>query len=329
MISLRTTAIEVEVDDEYGATIVRVASPGGRNALAHYDWETPQRATTGLSYGNDDLDFHSSYRGGWQETFPNAGLPSIVDGVRLPFHGEAATARWTVDSVSAASCELHVPARLPLVLRRTMELDANRPILRITGEVENVGEVATDFVWGQHPAFPAMPGARIDFPRGARIRPDVERAAGLRLAPTDWPLAVRDDGSSVDLSVVPQGKVHELFYLDGLDSGWAAIRQPADGVSVAMAWDAQQHPYSWLWIMRGDPGFPFYGRADMMAIEAQTAWPYDGLGGARRRNMAHRLEPGETLRSWYTLVLFDDRGSPVTGVGRDGVVQFGEEPVDG
>jgi galactose mutarotase-like enzyme len=329
MITLRTATIEVDIDDKYGATIVRIADAQGRNALAHYDWESPQPASRGLSYGNDDLDFHSGYRGGWQETFPNAGLPAVVDGVPLPFHGEAATASWTIDSVSDARCELHVPARLPLVLRRTMELDSEQAVLRISGEVENVGQVPAEFVWGQHPAFPAMPGARIDFPRGARIRPDVKRAAGLRLEPTEWPQGVREGGGLVDLSIVPDGDIHELFYLDNLDEGWAAIRQPAGGVSVALAWDVQRYPFSWLWIMRGDPGFPFYGRAHMMAIEAQTAWPYDGLGGAKRRGMVHRLAPGETLRSWHTCALFEDRGAPVTGVNRDGVIRFGEDGMDG
>jgi len=323
MITLQTPAIRVDVDDEYGATIVRVADSLGRNSLAHYDWETPIPARRGISYGNDDLDLHSGFRGGWQETFPNAGLPSVVDGVPLPFHGEATTARWSVDEVSETRCVLHVPSRLPLELTRTMELDPHRAVLRIEGEVRNVGAVPADFVWGQHPAFPATAGARLDFPAGARIRPDVERSGGLRLEPTAWPMAERESGESVDLSVVREGAHHELFYLDGLAEGWAAVRQPDGTPSVGLAWDNRVHPYSWLWIQRFDPGFPFYGRAAMLAIEAQTSWPYDGLGGARRRNMAHRLGPGETMRSWYTVSLFENTGAPVVGVARNGDISLG------
>lgn len=326
MITLQTPAMSVEIDEEYGATIRRIADSAGRNALAHYDWETPIPAQRGISYGNDDLDFHSGFRGGWQETFPNAGLPSLVDGIPLPFHGEVATARWSVEEIGETSCILRVPSRLPLELTRRMELDRERAVLRIEGEVRNVGSVAAAFVWGQHPAFPATAGARLDFPPGAMVRPDVERAGGLRLDATAWPIAERESGGELDLSIVRDNAHHELFYLDGLGEGWAAIRQPDDTPSVGLAWDNEAYPYSWLWIQRFEPGFPFYGRAAMLAIEAQTSWPYDGLDGALHRDMAHRLDPGETMRSWYTVSLFENTGAPVVGVSRSGDVAFGGRP---
>ncbi len=313
MITLQTPAIRVDVDDEHGGVISAVCDASGANALAHYDWETPIPAHRGLSYGNDDLDFHSTFRGGWQETFPNAGQSSVVDGIPHPFHGEAASSRWTVEEQSATRCVLSVPARSPLTLRRTMTLDPERAVLRIEGVVENVGAVPADFVWGQHPAFPATAGARIDYPAGARIRPDVERTGGVELVPVAWPVATRTDGSTVDLSVVRDEPLHEFFYLDSLTEGWAAIRQPADGVSVALAWDLDVHPYSWLWIMRDDPGMPFYGRGRMLAIEAQTAWPYDGLANARRRNMAHRLAPGRPCRAGTRLPC-SPTAAPLCGV---------------
>lgn len=322
MITLSTPALQVDVDVEHGATIVAVRDRTGRNALAHESWEAPLPAHRGLSYGNDDLDFHSAFRGGWQETFPNAGQSCHVDGIPLPFHGEAATARWSVAHASERRLELRVASRLPLVLERTMELDPTQPTLRLTGRVTNVGGVPADFVWGQHPAFPATPGAVIDYPAGARVRPDVERPGTVSLGTHPWPTVPTTEGGTRDLSVLPDGPLHELHYLDGLDSGWAAVRQPGELPSVALAWDVAMHPYSWLWVMRGEPGFPFYGRGSMLAVEAQTAWPYDGLENARRRGMSHRLHPGEHTESWYTMSLFTNTGVAVRSVDRDGTIEF-------
>ncbi len=322
MITMKTAVMSVEIDDEHGAVVTAVRDADGRNALAHYDWETPLHPSRGLSYGNDDLDFHAAYRAGWQETFPNAGQTSVVNGITHPFHGEATTSRWTVQEETDTSCVLQVPARSPLELRRTMTLDPNRAVLRLDETVTNVGRVPVDFVWGHHPAFPATAGARIDYPAGSRIRPDVERTAGVRLEPAAWPIAELEEGGLIDLSVIPDEPVHRLAYLDALAEGWAAVRQPHGGVSVALAWDLSTFPYSWLWLMRDDPAFPFYGRARCLSIESQASWPYDGLAGARRRNMAHRLEAGETRSSWYTLALFSDAGARVTSVGRDGEVRF-------
>jgi galactose mutarotase-like enzyme len=324
VITLQTPAIRVEVDDAHGAVVTAVRDSSGRNALAHYDWEAPIPAERGFSYGTEELDFHAGFRGGWQETFPNAGQSAVVDGIPHPFHGEAASSRWEVEEHSDTRCVLRVPARSPLVLQRTMSLDPERAVLRIEGVVTNVGATTADFVWGHHPAFPATAGARIDYPAGVRVRPDVERTEGLALDAVAWPHAPLEAGGTVDLSIIPDEPLHRFAYLDGFDEGWAAIRQAAAGVSVGVAWDLAAFPYSWLWLMRDDPGFPFYGRGRMLAIEAQAAWPFDGLANARRRNMAHRLQPGETMTSWYTMSLFQDSGAAVTGVSRDGDVAFGK-----
>ena len=321
MISLRSAAMEVDIDDARGAQIVRLAASGGANALAWYEWESP--APSDPRFGDSELDWLAGYRGGWQETFPNAGQTSVVDGVPVAVHGEASTAPWTVEAVTATSCTVSVGCRLPLRLRRTMTVDAATATLRLESEVENIGRVPASFVWGHHPVFPAPPGARIELPDGVRIRPDAERAGGLDIDPVAWPHGRLVDGTAEALDVIPDRPLHRLLYVDGLAEGWAALRQPSGGVGVAMAWDLDAHPYSWLWIMRGDPGYPWYGRADVIGIECQTAWPYDGLSAARNRGMAHRLEPGGTLTSWYTITLLPDDDRRVAGVEKDGTIRWG------
>jgi hypothetical protein len=323
VIELRSPSIEVDIDDAAGAQIVRLATPGGVNALAWYDWPVPLPAHSSQSYGDSELDWLSQYRGGWQETFPNAGLAATVDGVPVGFHGECSVAPWSVTRRDESSCELWAAARLPLTITRRMWLASDTAALYVESTARNHGAVPTSFVWGHHPAFPALPGAAIDYPAGATARPDVGRPAGLTADEFAWPMGRTVDGGDLDVSVVPDGPVHRLLYVDGLVSGgWAALRQPAGGVSIAMAWDTDAYPYSWLWVMREDAGFPWFGRASMVSIECQTAWPYDGLASARERNMAHQLQPGESARSWMTIVLLAEAPAAVAGVDRAGQVRW-------
>ncbi len=325
MIELRSPSVEVDVDDEAGAQIVRLAMPGGDNAIAWYDWPVPVPAHESQSYGDSELDWLSRYRGGWQETFPNAGRAATVDGVPVGFHGECSTAPWSVIDRDQVSCELSAASRLPLTITRHMRVASDRAALYVESTAHNHGAVPTSFVWGHHPAFPALPGAIIDYPAGSMARPDSGRPAGLTSESFAWPLARTVDGDQLDVSVVPDGPVHRLLYVHDLAGGWAALRQPSSGVSVAMAWDTTAYPYSWLWLMREDPAFPWFGRASMLSIECQTAWPYDGLAAARERGMVHHLQPGESAHSWMTIVLLDEPPSPVAGVERSGEVHWASD----
>ena len=325
MIELRSPLIEVDVDDDAGAQVVRIALPGGDNALAWYDWDVPVPARSGQSYGDSELDWLSGYRGGWQETFPNAGLAATLDGVPVGFHGECSTVPWSVVDRDQTSCELSAASRLPLTITRRMRVASDRPALYVESTAHNHGAVPTSFVWGHHPAFPAVPGAAIDYPAGAMARPDPGRPAGLTSDSFAWPLGRTVDHDEVDVSIVPDGPVHRLLYVDGLVEGWAALRQPPAGVSVAMAWDTAAYPYSWLWLMREDPAFPWFGRASILSIECQTAWPYDGLVAARERGMVHHLQPGESAHSWMTFVLLAEASSAVTGVDRSGEVRWASD----
>jgi len=95
-ITLATPAIEVVLDPTHGAEILVVRRPGGANVLATYDWASPVWASRSTTYGRDEADWLSEYRGGWQELFPNAGPPTTVLEVPLPFHGEVSRSTWEV-----------------------------------------------------------------------------------------------------------------------------------------------------------------------------------------------------------------------------------------
>ncbi|MDV6286585.1 hypothetical protein [Rhodococcus jostii] len=320
---LQNEHLRVTLEPEYGAQITSITAPGfDDNALAHYDWATPQRARDGQRYGNSTDDWLSSYRGGWQELFPNSGAESTIDGVITPFHGEASVAPWETRDSRDDACVLRVGTRSPLVVVRSMRLLTTIPVLVIEETVTNESDHPREFIWGHHPTVPALPGGRIDLPPCTVA---VEAANPGDAGPTggNWPRIPGRDGGAVDLSTVPDATVHRLTYQHDLTEGWVAFRPPADGTrpGVALAWDLDTWPALWMWLLRGTDEFPWYGRADMLGLEPNRSWPFDGLDGARARGQHITLGPRQSHHTWLTLRLITDHlACPITGVDRQGAL---------
>lgn len=319
MLVLENDRLRVEVDPQQGGEIAFVGAPGGPNALASYDWDTPVAAEAGSGYGASHLDWLSRYRGRWQELFPNAGDPCEVHGAPLGFHGEASLTPWRVLGAMRDRCELEVPTRLPLVLTRRMTLARDRPVLLIEETVRNESDLEVPFLWGHHPAFPAVPGARIELPP-CELRAEPVLPGGFGDQPGAWPSLADADGTPQRVDVVPAEPVQRLLYATGLQHGWAALRQAGGLPGVALSWDVETFPAMWLWLQNGTEEFPWFGRARLLTLEPQTTQPFDGLAAAHARGEAHVLPPRGTRHSWLTLALLPDDPGPIARVERDGSV---------
>lgn len=319
---LENEHLTVDVIPGRGAEIRRVCRRGGENVLAAYDWRSPLPASRSTGYADSRLDWLSEYRGGWQELFPNAGAACHVDGVPLPFHGEASTAEWRTLEAEPSHVRLATPARLPLVLEREMRLSAAGPTLLLDETVTNEGSDPASFLWGHHPAFATGGGAQIDLPGGVvEVAADMgdEQHDLLPGGQGDWPHAASRGGSDVRVDRSPPAGVERLCFLPDRQ-GWAAVRPAGSGDGVGLAWDTETFPHVWLWQQAGAPGFPFYGRAHLTAVEPQSAWPADGLAAHAHRGSALVLRPGEQRRTWMTLTLFGSPHGAVRHVARDGTV---------
>jgi Domain of unknown function (DUF4432) len=319
LLELSSEDLRVVLCPSRGAEIVFVGPPGD-NRLAWYEWNTPVRASESQSYGSSELDFLSEYRGGWQVLFPNAGAESEIEGVPLPFHGEAAGTPWQVLEAGPSEARLRVPARLPLVLERTVRVEGRT--LFVEEVVSNDSDQEWTFAWGHHPAFDAPPGTRIDMADGAVLADAewdtaiVDTVAG---AEGRWPL-LAGKHSEVDCSRIDDGVRERLCYRPNLAEGWAALRHPATGRGTALAWDLETFPHAWLWQQVGGPGLPWYGRGRIAAIEPVNVWPADGVAAAAARGQGRRIEPRGEERAWVTVSLFDATEAPVVGVDRSGRV---------
>ena len=317
MITLRSGALVATVDETMGGELRQIEFDG-TPLLAAYEWDAPVPASRSRTYGDLRLDWLSEYRGGWQFLVPNAGAACVVDGVPLPFHGEWSRTVVDIDAESPSEVSMRAGTRMPFAVHRTISLIGGPDRVSITTAIENVSHERQPFVWGEHPAFLAGPGDRIDLPVGPVVDRDDETPVT-----TPWPCARPGE---LGLDVVPDTRpLESVHYLPNRPAGWAALRCPA--VGVALAWEIDDFPHMWLWREFGSSGFPFHGRTSLIALEPASSWPGSGLAAAIEHGQAHWLEPGERRTAVVTVIPFRPDGRAVTGAEHSGLIRFDDETI--
>ncbi len=297
----------VELNERCGGEVTSIKY-AGREILAAYDWASPISARQSTTYGDPKLDWLSEYRGGWQLLIPNTGAACEVGGVPLPFHGEWSRTVPDVESRGVDRVVFSAGTRLPLVVQREVCIATDPQRVLVTTLVKNTAQLPVDFIWGEHPAFSVGQGDTIDFPDA-----QVFSSEGDFLG--QWPECRQARKLDRVDTTEPTESVH---YLVGFNQGWAALRRGSYG--VALAWNIADFPYAWMWHEIASPGFPFYGRAALVAIEPASCWPGDGLAAAVASGQAFRLEPNETRSTVVALIPFIDNGDAVTHATIDGLV---------
>jgi galactose mutarotase-like enzyme len=230
--------------------------------------------------------------------------------VNLPFHGEWSRTQVDVIAQSESMVRVRSGTRLPITVTREIALQTKPDRVEISTEVHNSSNESTSFIWGEHPAFRASAGDTIDLPLS-----HVADASGASLG--QWPLTGSGRLDVINDSA-PQESVH---FITDLTDGWAALRR--SDIGVAMAWDIRDFPHVWLWRERGSKGFPFYGRASLVAIEPACSWPGLGLAEARLRGQAIELAPGAKRSTKMSLTPFESNQARVMQVTLDGRITFG------
>ena len=251
--------------------------------------------------------FFDQYHGGWQESLPAGnGVPSLGK-AQLGLHGEVSSQPWDVrlveDTAERIAVEFSVRGRrTPFWLRRTMTLLRDAPYVTLDETLVNEGEEPVPFMWGHHPAFGGpllVEGAVLELPPApvtVRPMPNPRLAAGSYEA---WPHLRDRDDRALDASILPGPSVRtaDTLYLDltRQPRGYAALRDPAREVGVALDWDSSAFPYVWSWqVFGGAWGYPFYGRAHLVAIEPFTA-PIGSLEDAITVGTARTLAAGAAV----------------------------------
>jgi hypothetical protein len=306
-LELANAELAVTILPEKGCDIVEVVDrQSGVDVLMRAPWGFGRRPTATSSAER----WIESYPGGWQVLLPNGGDAVEQHGVEWGFHGEAAIVPWRVDAHDGSSARLSTSLMTaPLELEREIRLDGRS--LVVVERIRHVGGDPIDVMWGHHPAFgqPLIePGSIIS--TGARTFTADDRAPGGGLAPghaSSWPHARLADGGTVDLSVIPAADEPRsiLGYLSDFDEGTYTITNTRLGLSATLRWPLELFPHAWFWQeLHGMPGYPWFRRAYVTAIEPNSTIPGQGIERARERGgVPVTLAVGETREARLELSL--------------------------
>jgi hypothetical protein len=261
----------------------------------------------------------ASYRGGWQTVLPNAGNPCELDGERHGFHGRASNDPWSVvdagprtATLTWAGHGLEVEKRVALedgAVAVRYRIRAARAAALVALEHLTVGQELLE------------PDVAIDLPGGRAY--ELSETDGPPSPPADagsWPDVRLRDGSLERADAWPIADPRSRFFVVAdIEAGWAAVRNPARGQGLALAWDADWFPHCWLWHENRVSGGPWRRATEVLAIEPATVSHSLGVAVADAHGQARRLAAGEVARPWIVARPFAAAG-PVTGVDMRGAV---------
>ncbi len=249
-------------------------------------------------------DFVGQYEGGWQEIFPNGGMPSDYQGARLGQHDEVARLPWqwrvVEDTASRVSIRLTVElVKTPFRLEKLLTLESESGLL-ISETVTNLSSTVQSAMWGHHLAFgPPFLSSNTQIETTARtviVTDEPIAPRRYRAGSYSWPWVLGVEGSRHDLSRVPKRDgTRDIVYLTDFDTGGYRLFDPDCGLAFSASWDAHVLPYCWYWQELGASGYPWYGRHYNIGLEPFGGYPTHGLGEAMENGSALQLR-GEEVR---------------------------------
>lgn len=306
---LRSDRLAVEVRPDKGADITSITeSTSGIDILFRSPWGRRDLAGSPVT-GDSQIDWLARYGGGWPLLLPHAGAARTVEGVRRGYHGEAAIISWTVQSADELSVHLSTDLiTAPLHLTRSLRLDG--ATLHVRDTVHNTCDEPTTVMWVQHPGFGApFIDEHCTITTGARtVLSDAEQPGNI-LQPdvrSPFPLVPTREGTTLDLRTAPSPTSRRSVFacLTDFDAGWYRIDSPTAGFSIRVEWDPGVFPHAWLWQeCHASPGFPWYRRAYVVAVEPANVLPGDPSPAGPTRGQAPLLPGGGTWTSDITLAL--------------------------
>ncbi len=234
-----------------------------------------------------DANFDNYWCGGWDDAYPSADA-CIYKGEPIPNVGELRSLQWNVEELrsdhKSAVAKLSVYGPIsPVKATKTVSLIGDE--LQMQFDLESVGPIPVDYLWGTHPAFAVQAGTRLLLPARTGI---VAQSSHPSLGtPGDryvWPTI-----HGTDMSVVPDisAGINCGHYATDLDDGWFAVE--TNGSGILYEFPLEKCPHLWLWLVYG--GWRGYYHA---VVEPWTGYPVI-LSEAVAAGRHSVLEPGASF----------------------------------
>ncbi len=274
-------------------------------------YKDPKTRVERISRQEDE--FSDNYGGGWNDIFPNYGFASSNKGTKFGSHGESALLPWscrgaeTVNGRITAHLALNC-LRYPLRAEKTLTLGGSKFL--IFEDLQNVGEQEIELSWAQHIAYGepfVSPELQIEIPaiRAVTHGYDMSHERTKRDTKFEWPMAPGIDGSTVDLTKIPDRnlRVQEDFPIVELRAPSYRLYNPTLDLGVELRWNSA-FPYLWYWLNWGILNYPWFGRAHTLALEPTTTANTTGLQNQIGDGTAVKLAAGGTLHGEVEMNLF-------------------------
>lgn len=196
LLQLENDAFTVSILPEVGAKILTLLDKkGGRQIL----WKNPRVRPQAYPI---DANFDNYWCGGWDDAYPTADA-CVHKGEPIPNVGELRSLSWDVEELKSdgksATARLSAYGPIsPVKATKTTTLSGDQ--LQMVFELESMGSIPFDYLWGTHPAFAVEAGTRLLLPAKTGM---VAQSSHASLGtPGDYYVWPHINGT--DMSVVPQ-----------------------------------------------------------------------------------------------------------------------------
>jgi hypothetical protein len=169
----------------------------------------------------------------------------------MPYHGEASSALWKIESRSQHSAQLS--ATLPkagLSVRRTITLSSTSAVFTVQEEITNQNPLGRIFNIVQHPTIapPFLSETTVvdcnglqGFAQSSPLPNPEERSA-------KWPNAINQAGVTIDIRTLKNDHdPNVVSYIFDEPHGWITASSPEKGLLLGYVWSRSDYPWINLW----------------------------------------------------------------------------------